>query len=230
MSGSAWAADTTTGSGDVVAIGTGTNAVANSNVAIGLNAVAEPIGGDTAGAVAIGNGATVKNTGAGVLTGKHGIAIGMTSQVAEQDGIAIGAEAQALKQNNVSVGYKAGNGSTGIYNFAFGSEAGQNLTGKENISIGRWANTNNTNDENIAIGLWTSYNGKEWSGNKIISDVYSKGHDVALGSSALQNAYSASNVAIGTRAGWSMNGAGNVILGTVAGSGAGMTPPRKRRW
>lgn len=225
IGGSVLAADTSAGDGNGVAIGTGTNAAANSNVAIGLKAVAEPTGGDQAGAIAIGNGASVKNKGAGVLGGKHGIAIGMTSLVEAQDGIAIGSEAQALKQNSVSVGYKAGNGTTGLYNFAFGSEAGQNLTGEENISVGRWANTGNTNSENIAIGLWASYHGHEWSGSQIIADVYSKGHNVALGSSALQNAYSASNVAIGTRAGWSMNGAGNVILGTVAGSGAGMIPP-----
>ncbi|WP_251441526.1 beta strand repeat-containing protein [Veillonella intestinalis] len=232
ISGNVWGATNTEGVGNGVAIGESSETNSAGDVAIGKGAVAKGTDGKTpnlSSAIAIGLNATVQGTGTAANADNplNGIAIGRNAKVIKANAIAMGDGAEALNQNNVSVGLQAGVGTTGYYNFAFGSEVGQYLGGEENISLGRWANTHtaqtkNTDSHNIAIGLNALRESKSWTGSPIISSVYSKGGNVALGSGALEGSEGASNVALGVRAGRNINGAGNIILGTVAGANAGI--------
>lgn len=232
MSGNVWGATNTEGLGNGITIGESSETNSAGDVAIGKGAVAKGTDGKTpnlSSAIAIGLNATVQGTGTADNADNplNGIAIGRNAKVIKANAIAMGDGAEALNQNNISVGMQAGVGTTGYYNFAFGSEVGQYLGGEENISLGRWANTHteqtkNTDSHNIAIGISALRESKSWTGREIISPVYSKGGNLALGNGALQDSEGASNVALGIRAGFGINGAGNIILGTVAGSNAGI--------
>lgn len=165
--------------------------------------------------------------------GKGGVAIGQGAKIVPGrqgngkdtlgNAVAVGTDAEAAGYNSVSIGIQSGKDSRGYFNFALGSEAGQGVAGEENISIGRWSNQKMEGSQQIGIGLNAGRYMKNpitYTG-KVISSVYSKGGNTALGSGALMESEGASNVALGTRAGYGMRGMGNIVIGTVAGSNVG---------
>ena len=201
-------------------IGIGLNALANvtsgtSNVAIGRSALADLTTGNYN--VAIGNYALGNNT-----TDQGITAIGYSSQLNSTSGrrnTSLGYRALSLNQtgdNNVVVGYNAqyDNSVNGVA--LVGYLAGENNSGGRVVGVGYQALQNNSGADNTALGYLSGY-----------STVYQTGsNNTFLG---YQSTYSssASNISNSTAVGAnvSLTDSNTVILGNNANVGIGTTSP-----
>ncbi|UWZ92770.1 YadA-like family protein [[Pasteurella] aerogenes] len=173
---------------DAFILGNDSKALANYDIVIGKDAMADSTG----------------NTGDG-----SAVAIGYLSRAIAQGAIALGSSAYATS-NTVSVGYAAGSGSTDSSGVWIGTHAGSTSTGLYNIGIGLGAgssigDTNSDSNYNVGLGV---YAGNATNGT----------NNLALGTNAGLIVTGNDNVNLGNAAGTNVNGNNNIAIGRQAGT------------
>ena len=203
-----------------LALGDEASALSSYATAIGYKASA-----NTAGSIALGNGANTGGDGGGIAIGTsaaadgRSVAIGFTDNTAANnyDSVAIGNGAQANVDRSISIGLDAGKGSSSTKGssegslIAIGDNAGQNVAGMRNVAVGLQAGSTVKSNENIAIGSYAGTNI-----NNVVDGKMQDGSNISIGNKANYSTAAQSiidSVAIGRE---TAAGTDGVALGAAA--------------
>lgn len=203
-----------------LALGDEASALSSYATAIGYKASA-----NTAGSIALGNGANTGGDGGGIAIGTsaaadgRSVAIGFTDNTAANnyDSVAIGNGAQANVDRSISIGLDAGKGSSSTKGssegslIAIGDNAGQNVAGMRNVALGLQAGSTVKSNENIAIGSYAGTNI-----NNVVDGKMQDGSNISIGNKANYSTAAQSiidSVAIGRE---TAAGTDGVALGAAA--------------
>lgn len=203
-----------------LALGDEASALSSYATAIGYKASA-----NTAGSIALGNGANTGGDGGGIAIGTsaaadgRSVAIGFTDNTAANnyDSVAIGNGAQSNVDRSISIGLDAGKGSSSTKGssegslIAIGDNAGQNVAGMRNVAVGLQAGSTVKSNENIAIGSYAGTNI-----NNVVDGKMQDGSNISIGNKANYSTAAQSiidSVAIGRE---TAAGTDGVALGAAA--------------
>ena len=188
----AFAADTTVGTGNGIAYGTATEAIGvksiaigntvkasgDNSIVIGYDASAKGINAIAIGSSQITNSAENSDTKT-LVDGENSLAIGQAAQVTSSDSIAIGQQAKAEKSDSYALG--SGAEATNYYSSALGSNS--HATGNGATAIGTASTANG--DNSVAIGSYAVTKGE----HNITLGFHSVDDDVVATSHSLINGH-----------------------------------------